>query len=69
MKMSVLKELRAGDEVFWTDPDEESSCSRTYCIRSITIRGEVVCITDADGSSIECFPSDLSDPFFADLGD
>lgn len=52
--------LSHGDEVYWTDPDEESSCSRHYTIRSISIYGDIVCITDVDGSDLECFAEELS---------
>ena len=59
MTEQELRNLHAGDEVFWTDPDE-GACSRTYRISTIKIKGEVVCITDTDGATLEAFASELS---------
>ena len=60
MKKFEAHLLRNGDEVYWTDPDEESSCSRHYTIQAIRIYGDIVCITDVDGSDLECFAEELS---------
>jgi hypothetical protein len=62
----VLK-LQPGDEVYWNDPDD-GVCSRYYRIQSIDVapnmgacgRHTVVHIQDVDGSSLECFPHELS---------
>ena len=60
MDHKEVRNLRPGDEVHWQDPDGESDCSGVYRIRSICIRGDAVCITDVDGSQIECLASELS---------
>lgn len=54
-----VKKLQAGDEVFWTDPDD-NRCSRYYTIANIKILGNVVRITDVNGDSLECFADELS---------
>jgi len=59
MTEEELAELHNGDEVFWTDPDE-GACSRVYQIKTIEIKGEVVCITDVNGDSLEAFAHELS---------
>lgn len=59
MKKFELHCLKHGDEVYWTDPDE-GACSRYFTIRSIYISGDIVTITDIDGSDIECFAEELS---------
>lgn len=59
MTRAELKQLRNGDEVFWTDPDD-GACSRHITIQTITINGEVVCITGKDGSYLECLAEELS---------
>jgi hypothetical protein len=60
MDPEEVQNLQPGDEVFWQDPDVESACSRVYRIHSITVHGEAVRIVDVDGSSLECFASELS---------
>jgi hypothetical protein len=62
MTEEELNELDNGDEVYWTDPDDdpESSCSRVIKIRSIEFKGEAVCIWGYDGSYLECFAHELS---------
>lgn len=59
MTDSEIDQLHSGDEVFWTDPDD-GACSRTYTISTIKVSGEVVTITDRDGSTLECFAHELS---------
>jgi hypothetical protein len=53
-------ELRNGDEVYWTDPDN-GECSRFLTIQNITVRVDGLCvITDKHGSEMECFAEELS---------
>lgn len=58
MTPQQIKQLHPGDEVYWNDPDEHR-CSRFYRIHDIKIQGEVVHITDIDGSELECFMHEL----------
>ena len=63
MTLEEAKRLHPGDEVYWKDPVEdeypESSCSRYITIRSIEVKGEIVCISH-DGGDLECYPWELS---------
>lgn len=59
MTKDEAAKLQPGDEVYWTDPDE-GACSRVYRIRTIEIQGDVVVITEPDGSFLECFAEELS---------
>lgn len=61
MKLNQVKQLHNGDEVFWNDPDK-GKCSRIYKIQSIEIRYPVctVIIIEQNGSTFECFASELS---------
>jgi len=54
-----LDELRNGDEVWWNDPDD-GACSRSYIIRYIEVKGDIVCISSQDGEYLECFASELA---------
>lgn len=58
MTMEQVRRLHAGDEVHWNDPDD-GICSRTLTIKSIEVKGEHVCVEDADGAVVECFPREL----------
>jgi hypothetical protein len=53
------EDLRAGDEVEWTDPDN-GECSRILEIATIEIRGNVFSIVTVEGDSYEGFLSELS---------
>lgn len=46
--------LQSGDSVYWNDPDE-GACSRVLEIASIEVHGDVVCITEPDGTYIETY--------------
>ena len=59
MDIEDIEQLDNGDEVYWTDPDE-GACSKHIVIQTITVNGEVVCITGKDGSELECFAGELS---------
>ena len=60
MKLSEVKKLHNGDEVYWHDPDEDR-CSRYLSIRSITCyAGGVVVIEETSGAVVECFARELS---------
>ena len=59
MTLKEVKRLHPGDEVYWNDPDD-GICSRVYTIASIVVNGNVVSITDVDGSVLECFAKELS---------
>ena len=56
-RKEVLK-LNSGSEVWWKDPDN-NTCSRSYTIRKINIKGDVIGITDIDGNYIECYSHEL----------
>lgn len=59
MDIKEVKQLDSGFKVFWKDPDE-GKCSRYYTISKISIRGDIVCITDIDSSYIECLAHELN---------
>ena len=58
MKLTDLQDLHSGDEVYWEDPDD-GACSRVLTIQSIYYCGNVVTITEPDGSVLECFAREL----------
>jgi hypothetical protein len=58
MRMSELGNLHCGDEVYWEDPDD-GKCSRFLVILSIYYCGNVVTITEPDGTVVECFAREL----------
>ena len=68
MTRSEVLHLHPGDEVFWSDPDKGSECSRTYRIGNIEVlenetdpSGDVVVrIQDVDGDVLEAWASELS---------
>jgi hypothetical protein len=56
--LNWVRGLRAGDEVFWDDPD--GSCSRVLKIRRIEVCGEAVYIEgEGFGVELECFANEL----------
>lgn len=59
MTLKQVEDLHYGDEVRWTDPDDDT-CSRTITISNIRVNGEIVCIIDDDGNYLECFADELS---------
>ena len=59
MRIKDVRELNPGDEVFWNDPDD-GDCSRMYTINRICISGDIITITDVDGSDLECFAKELA---------
>lgn len=54
-----IRNLRPGDEVHWIDPDGDS-CSRDYRIKTIEIKGEVICIESVEADILECFANEIS---------
>jgi hypothetical protein len=59
MRISDVKKLHSGDEVFWNDPDE-GTCSRMLKIHSIEfVPPNVVKIEEVDGSVVECYAREL----------
>ena len=61
MTMKRIQQLHSGDQVVWTDPDTSSEQPvRTITIGSIRVKGEVISITDVDGSELECYARELS---------
>lgn len=56
-----VKQLHSGDEVYWKDPcdEPECDCSRHIIIRTIEVKGDVICISHDEGD-LECFPWELS---------
>lgn len=59
MKMTHIRKLHHGDEVFWNDPDD-GICSRHYIIGTIEIKGNIICITDKNGDYLECHARELT---------
>jgi len=59
MNKNEINKLHNGDQIFWKDPDN-NNCSRYYTIRNIFIKGNIICITDIDGSYLECFAHELN---------
>jgi len=60
MKIQDIKKLKAGDKVWWSDPDELSDCSRIYDIKTIeVVNPEMVRIVDKSGDVLECLPKEL----------
>ena len=57
-KKSGMK-FKAGDRVFWTDPDEGWG-SGWYTIKEIEDDGDMVYIGNDEGSETECYPHELS---------
>jgi hypothetical protein len=58
MNIKDIKNLCAGDEVFWEDPDN-GKCSYSLIISDIEIDGDVIKIIDKDGGYLECFANEL----------
>lgn len=58
MTHQEIQELHSGDEVYWADP-EEGATSRILTIRTIEVFEEIVVITEPNGSSLDCFASEL----------
>jgi len=52
-----LTDLRIGDEVYWTDPDNDFS-SGYYTIANIL--GEIYLLTNEAGTELEAFNHELS---------
>lgn len=59
MRVSAMHKLQPGDQVLWSDPDEDT-CSRTVTIKAIDAFANVARITCEDGSVIEAFARELS---------
>jgi hypothetical protein len=60
MLLNEIKQLRAGDEVYWNDPDNDL-CSRYLIVDSYEIFEDlgVVVITDIDGDVVSAFFGEL----------
>jgi hypothetical protein len=59
MKITDVKKLHKGDEVYWNDPDA-GECSGIVKIKSITfVPPNVVQIEEDDGSYLECYAREL----------
>lgn len=59
MRISDVKKLHSGDEVFWNDPDE-GLCSRMLKIHSIEfVPPNVFKIEEVDGSCVEVYAREL----------
>jgi hypothetical protein len=59
MRIREVKKLQPGDMVWWTDPDHGIG-SRMLWISTVEILGDIVRITEVDGSYLECFHTELS---------
>jgi len=59
MTLAEAEELKAGDEVYWADPDADA-CSRLITIKYVEIKGDVVHLVDDQESSVEVFAHELS---------
>jgi hypothetical protein len=60
MTLTQVKNLKPGDKVYWTDPDD-GLCSKVLVIKKITIRGDIVRIGQ-HGYCLDCFAKELSFP-------
>lgn len=60
MDINAVKELRPGDTVHWSDPDE-GLCSKDIKIKSIEIRQDLktVILVDESDAVLECFAGEL----------
>jgi hypothetical protein len=58
VRITDVKKLHAGDQVYWNDPDD-GACSRVLTIQAIQVDGNVAAITEPDGSVVECFAREL----------
>jgi hypothetical protein len=59
MTLQEIESLKAGDKVHWEDPDE-GLCSQVILIARISINGDVVSLTDAEGSEVDALPEELT---------
>lgn len=60
MKITDVKNLKAGDRVYWNDPDD-GICSGVVKIKNITIKNDKwIDIETEGGREIECIPSEIS---------
>ena len=59
MNASEAKQLKAGDVVWWDDPDS-GICSRPYKIKTVHVDNGFVGIEDVSGDYLECFARELS---------
>jgi hypothetical protein len=60
MRITQVKKLHPGDEVFWNDPDD-GACSRIYKILTVEFfPPNLVRIEEPDGSVLECYARELS---------
>lgn len=61
MTIEQALELRHGDQVYWSDPDN-GLCSGILTIGDISVNVETgaIVITDITGDDIECWPEELS---------
>lgn len=59
MRLERARQLTPNDTVYWNDPDN-GACSRRLAIAAIDITSNVACITEPDGSVVECFVRELS---------
>lgn len=59
MTAKEVMDLKAGQRVFWDDPDD-GICSREYVINRVAITDEMVTIEDEDGDVLECHAKELA---------
>jgi hypothetical protein len=59
MRLEAIKQLHNGDEVLWTDPDNDQ-CSKHITILELSVEGDVVRIWSVDGGYLEAFAEELS---------
>ena len=58
MSLKTIRKLREGDQVEWKDPSGKAS--GVYTIQSIALNGDIITITDTNGTSFECYANELS---------
>lgn len=58
MTLEEVLNLHNEDVIYWQDPDGDQKYLKI--IKSIEVKGDIVCIEDIDGSYLECFPHELS---------
>jgi hypothetical protein len=58
LSIDDVEKLQPGDQVYWDDPDA-GCCSCFLTIRTIEIKGSMICIHSKCGEYLECFAHEL----------
>ena len=60
MTGTQIENLQAGDEVYWTDPDEGKLSRWFTLLVAPDINGDIVTLVDKRGDTLECFAEEIS---------